>query len=643
MFKKKLIYCSVFLAVSSHAIANNDIANKIKLKNSYTTANGEIVVKGGSGNDIPENKPVISSSGQIPVNNVKMPASIKMPEEKTEDFKNPNSIDIPNSSKNSDGTITVRGGADNTIKNNNNGGKSVKMGGTTVTIGAPTSSNQSKESKRIALEKLQKQIASGEVPEGTSVIQYQGGTNNAPRVNNANNGSVLEFKGELNNIPQQPSRPNRDNVDYSNTPNIPSGANGLSMPLPSLPVIANGMPTPNAEALPLPPLPGMGLNDKLPPLPNMTGVIGILPSSISTNLGDPNGPPVNYQGRSISVPDSSSPDDKLENKWANLMQEQANILMDSGIPLKIAIIETNNLLLRRFVVQGMLKNDESRLSKTDMGMYPVMSQSFINGKITPTCYILFDRKNLSAFNKQILTPFSKKIGDKGTAAYLTGHQVAHCLDQFERSKVIPTKRYWFPNDLAKYGVNPSSIRRIFSSNGVTPEDYFKQQTALFDDLGQRQYEERVADSFGVLWTLSKGYSTNIVDEIIRLRKNQNSESPHDTKVAVLKAVGDYKLSKTTNLSQLWKMSRSVQISVGVNNSLGNAAKNVSVKENSNEELKGNPEVKPSKLIQVGKDESKVRLFGDSKKSNEINSPKFNELKKSTDMDNKFLKPFQKPN
>ena len=54
----------------------------------------------------------------------------------------------------------------------------------------------------------------------------------------------------------------------------------------------------------------------------------------------------------------------------------------------------------------------------------------------------------------VLYPYSSVIGKKATAAYLVGHQVAHCMDNLERYKVLPKQNIWFATDAAKVGLLP---------------------------------------------------------------------------------------------------------------------------------------------------------------------------------------------
>lgn len=589
-------------------------SNQLNIPNSKKNADGSITISGGRNNNSspvittpsPANPVISSGSGNVNVSS---------------------NISIPNSNVNSDGTITVRGG-----NSGNNGVKDRvvnqgKVGGVTATIGK---AQASPKNNQIDLQALQEQVKNG--TSNLPTMEYNGNVESSS--NNTNKKStVITFKGGepgyqvAEDNQEQPNKPQRIPASINNGNEMPM-PNARSLPLPALPVLANGMGTPNAAVVPLPPLPGMsGNNANLPPLPNMTGMIGI-PNSMPLNPeeykmtlnSNTTGEAIDYQGRSIDLPDTNSAEDKIESYWTNLMQEQANSLMAQGAPVKIAIVQTNNVLLRRFVIQGLLKSDDSRVSKIDTGMYPVMSQSFINGKVTPTCYLLYDRNNLNVFNEQLLKPLSKATNEQVTAAFVVGHMTAHCMDQFERSKVIPLKDLWYANDLAKYGVQPSAFRRIFYMR-MSPSLYFSKQTALFDDIAQRQYEERLADSFGILWAASK-YGDKAVllpNAVTNLRKHLSDSHSHNTIPAIKLSTLNAKTLNTSKLSELWKQARNVQYIAGVSNSLNDNASASIVNSSEVRELRGTKDGKKDYTYTVGEEGKTIKKFGEKHPTKSFNS------------------------
>lgn len=589
-------------------------SNQLNIPNSKKNADGSITISGGRNNNsnpvitkpLPANPVISSGSGNVNVSS---------------------NISIPNSNVNADGTITVRGGNSGNNEAKDRVVNQGKVGGVTATIGK---AQASPKNNQIDLQALQEQVKNG--TSNLPTMEYNGNVESSS--NNTNKKStVITFKGGepgyqvAEDNQEQPNKPQRIPASVNNSNGMPM-PNARSLPLPALPVLANGMGTPNAAVVPLPPLPGMsGNNVNLPPLPNMTGMIGI-PNSMPLNPEEykmtlnlnTTGEAIDYQGRSIDLPDTNSAEDKIESYWTNLMQEQANSLMAQGAPVKIAIVQTNNVLLRRFVIQGLLKSDDSRVSKIDTGMYPVMSQSFINGKITPTCYLLYDRNNLNVFNEQLLKPLSKATNEQVTAAFVVGHMTAHCMDQFERSKVIPLKDLWYANDLAKYGVQPSAFRRIFYMR-MSPSLYFSKQTALFDDIAQRQYEERLADSFGILWAASK-YGDKAVllpNAVTNLRKHLSDSHSHNTIPAIKLSTLNAKTLNNSKLSELWKQARSVQYIAGVSNSLNDNASASTVNSSEVRELRGTKDGKKDYTYTVGEEGKTIKKFGEKHPTKSFNS------------------------
>lgn len=599
MFKTKIL----FLTLCISSVFNNVYA--VDIPNSQVNSDGSITITGS------KNK----NSNSV---NSTTPARLTTPKETVSSSPQSGSFtgnfgtnkSIPNSQVSTDGTITVRGGKDNAVPSTSSPGvvNKGKVGGTTASIGKATSGTGN---GTVDLQALQEQVKSGNV--NLPTMNYSGGGVS----DNSDKGTVLKFNGQdrgfqVSDNKEQPDRPDR-------APAIPSGVDQRkdvrSIPLPQFPILADGMAKPTSAVIPLPPLPGMAPGAKLPPLPDMTGAIGVPnptpmnPEQYKMTLNsNTTGQAIDYTGKSIELPDGNNNDDKLEEHWGELMQNQANILMQKGAPVKIAVVQTNNTLLRRFVIQGLLHSDDSRVSKMDTGLFPVMSQSYIDGKITPTCYILYDRKNLRALNQQEFIPLSKMTNEETAASFIVAHMAAHCMDQFERSKIIPLKEIWYPNELAKYGVQPSAFRRIFYMR-MTPSLYFSKQTELFDDNAQRQYEERLADIFGVLWVLSNNGNNNIIKAVSSLRRNMPETSPHNTIPVFKYAFIDSKTQITGSLSSLWKTARQNQFITGVSPSLGDSASKNVVNADTGSELKGAVDSKKDNSYVVGEDAKNIRKFG----------------------------------
>ena len=593
--KKKLLIISLFTPF---------------LINSYSAfaASDEIILKGKATNMPIETKP-ISSSG-INVNSIPSggDAIIIKGSDKNKPLdlhanssfnsqsvtKKPspsyNNVNVntekdPFSEKN--GAIILKGNDKKTSESSNQNKITAKgkVGNVSVSIGS--AQNSAKEN----LEQAQQSVENGTNQSPAIVIK---GSDNK---SSDSNGRVLHFNSidadsDNTTIPQPKSIKTKERIPVDNNFTAQSSA------IPNAPVIASGVPLPSSSVVALPPLPGMMGNGNLPPLPDMTGQVGILHSQ-PLNPGDFNdqvsgngsNAPIIFSGKSVQLPPANSYSEQIEQNWAGLLQNQANLLMQQGAPVKIIIVDSSNFLLRKFILQGLLKGNDSYLSKMDTGLYPVMSQSYINGVITPTCYLMFDQKNIETLNKEEFIPLSKKAGQNATAAFVAGHMTGHCLDQLERSKVIPLKSVWFSNELEEYGVNGAASRRIFGNSGVSSQLYFLKQNDLFKDLGQRQYEERVADSFGLLWALKQANDSKIIDAVSALRVNLPVTSPHNTITTIRNIYTNYKANLDPSLAGLWKQARKTQLQTGISAQLSDGANPSLINSEPKPELSGAVDVK----------------------------------------------------
>lgn len=566
------------------------------------SASDEIILKGKASNMPIDAKP-ISSSG-INVNSIpsggdaiiikgsdkNKPLNLQPNSMFTSQPVKKNESQSKSLTKNSDtdpfsdqkGAIILKGSDKNS--NNESSNKTMakgKVGNVSVSIGSAQNN----------LAEAQKAVENGnnKSPE----IILKGGENNAQSDSRVLHFNSIDANSNQNqNVPEVINSKVKERIPVNNNFNTQSAA------LPNSPVIANGIPLPSSNVVALPPLPGMIGSGNLPPLPDMTGQVGILHSQ-PLNPGDFNdqvvgndsNSPVVFSGKSVQLPPVNSNLEIIEQKWAGLLQNQANMLMQQGAPVKIIIVDSSNFLLRKFILQGLLKGNDSYLSKMDTGLYPVMSQSYINGTITPTCYLMFDQKNIDTLNKQEFIPLSKKAGENATAAFVAGHMAAHCLDQLERSKVIPLKSVWFSNELEQYGVIGAASRRIFGNSGVNSQFYFLKQNDLFKDLGQRQYEERVADSFGLLWALKQSNDSKIIDAVSALRINLPTTSPHNTITTIRNIYTNYKANLDPSLAGLWKQARKTQLQTGISAQLSDGANPSLINSEPKPELSGAVDVK----------------------------------------------------
>lgn len=596
MFKKKQVVGTLLLLSLSIQTAIADDKTVIKatiggsqksLSNGMTVnSDGSITVSGSGGqsnNNVPITNPNINKSG----------LSLSKERTSTPSVK---AFDNRNESLNSDGAFVVEGGSSGADKLKQfNNGASGKVGGVQATIGEATATPINNGDVNAS---VGQQPANQEPPRK---YEYQGGLGKAERTGSA---GVLFFQGGDKNAGRYTVK--NDNNDNSTptlrsfeekernqqslgaSPSLPvlppavkTPMNVKNMPLPSslppLPGAANGIALPIAlptsEATALPPLP-------LDFMPNLNIQVG-MPGDLSNPNGIPvnaNGEPINYAGLSNEAPaqDYSGVDDA----WTAVMQDEADAMTLAGVPMKVVVVNTQNTLMRKFIAQNILRTDKETFDGTDEGLSSVLSlQTKVNSSFIPTCYIMFRKEGLNGLKNNVLDPYSSVIGKKATAAYLVGHQVAHCMDNLERYKVLPKQNIWFATDAAKVGIAAPTMRRLYPY-GMNYNQFSHTTMHFYQDIGQRQYQERIADIFGIFITLYRGYSDKIIDLVMKSNNGVPATSPHDTNPALKGIKVKYSAISKTSVQALWKGARDLQVITGINSALGDGAPDSVVKDNS---------------------------------------------------------------
>lgn len=467
-------------------------------------------------------------------------------------------------------------------------------GGANATIGSPANNQPNRT--------LQYQGGVGQAQNSGSagVLFFKGGDKNAGRYtvenDNTNNSvpTLESFKqkeqaqsGEISpqKLPVLPLADVSKQIDVksmpmpSNLPPLPgsSGVAGIALPV--------SLPTSKAAALP--PLP----MDFIPNLNIQVGMPGELsnPNGIPVNA---NGEPINYSGLSNEAPAVDITG--VDNDWTQTMQDEADQMTLLGVPMKVVIVNTQNTLLRKFVAQNILKTDKETFDSIDEGLSSVLSlQTKVNSSYIPTCYIMFRKESLGSLKSNVLDPYSAAIGKQATAAFLVGHQISHCMDNLERFKVLPKQNVWFANDAAKVGLAAPVMRRLYPY-GMNYNQYSHTTMHFYQDIGQRQYQERMADIFGIFLTLYRGYPEKIIDLVMKSHSNASSVSPHDTNPALVGLSSKYAAIPKTSIQALWKGARNIQYMTGINKALGDgASESVVIDKNVGKSEKVYDEVKPS--------------------------------------------------
>lgn len=321
----------------------------------------------------------------------------------------------------------------------------------------------------------------------------------------------------------------------------------------------------------------------LPPLPPLPGgdtgqaaLAGLPGGSLPFGAGaapsaNPVGPGV-FGAPAAPVVMTGTSGDPVEDHWAALMQAEANHLtQESNVPMTVVVVRTRDDAIRRFIAQSILHEDTTRYSEADSGLSALFSMgSRVNNSPNPTCYILFRKDKIAALRDQFLAPMSAKVGEEATVAFLIGHETGHCLDYYERQRTFPTKGFWTSDETGRMGIAPPAAHRIFP-NGMTPQAYAYAAPALYGDLAQRQYEERIADVFGVMWAVHRGFPVRLFDDVIDSRKWIPPSADHATLPALVGLRGRYNALPGTDVAHLWALARQVQQDAGVNREVGDGA------------------------------------------------------------------------
>lgn len=596
MFKKKQVVGTLLLLSLSIQTAIADDKTVIKatiggsqksLSNGMTVnSDGSITVSGSGGqsnNNVPITNPNINKSG----------LSLSKERTSTPSVK---AFDNRNESLNSDGAFVVEGGSSGADKLKQlNNGASGKVGGVQATIGEATATPVNNGDVNAS---VGQQPANQEPPRK---YEYQGGLGKAERTGSA---GVLFFQGGDKNAGRYTVK--NDNNDNS-TPTLRSfeekernqQSSGAS---PSLPVLPPAVKTPmNVKNMPLPsslpPLPGAANGialpialptseaTALPPLPldfmpNLNIQVG-MPGDLSNPNGIPvnaNGEPINYAGLSNEAPEQDY--SGVDDAWTAVMQDEADAMTLAGVPMKVVVVNTQNTLMRKFIAQNILRTDKETFDGTDEGLSSVLSlQTKVNSSFIPTCYIMFRKEGLNGLKNNVLDPYSSAIGKKATAAFLVGHQIAHCMDNLERYKVLPKQNIWFATDASKVGIAAPTMRRLYPY-GMNYNQFSHTTMHFYQDIGQRQYQERIADIFGIFITLYRGYSDKIIDLVMKSNNGVPATSPHDTNPALKGIKVKYSAIPKTSVQALWKGARDLQVITGINSALGDGAPDSVVKDNS---------------------------------------------------------------
>lgn len=389
---------------------------------------------------------------------------------------------------------------------------------------------------------------------------------------------VLVFKGQSNNKresvnkEQAPQPSINESNTYTAVPDIKLNkipVNVRDMPIPSeLPPLPseNGnvmlpVSLPTSQAVSLPPLPDFFI-------PNLGVSMGTIDQEGINNFGipvSPDGKPINYKGASsVFVGEKNT---ALSDQFVDYMKTASNKFLNLGIPMRVVIVNTNDHELRRFVATNILRSNKNNFESIDTGLTSILSlDTQLNNNDVPICYIVLKNDQQNELMNKYIKPLKNFTNDETIASYLVAHQVAHCMDNLERYKQLPKVSTWFGEDAKKVGLSSAAIKRLYPY-GMTYNQYSRTTMHLYDDLGQRQYQERIADIFALYLTVFAGYDEKIMEGIGKLRNGIIKNSSHNTYDAIKNIKSDYANANKRNVKTLWSEARRLQSEKDIDSSL----------------------------------------------------------------------------
>lgn len=268
------------------------------------------------------------------------------------------------------------------------------------------------------------------------------------------------------------------------------------------------------------------------------------------------------------LPDPAVPAEAQAALFTLFQEELARL--QPGIPFaKLVLLNTSEPTYRSYAAAGLLGVGNDAFSHLESGLAAVgVYGGQVNGQPMPVCYVLYQPEEAGHIYRNFVQPIAAVADQRSAAAFLMAHEVGHCLDRFERHDQLGKKMVWAAADLAPLGLEPNAVTRVFGAT-MASGAYEARTKDLYRDNGQRQYEERVADVFGMAWVWRLGGKETVRDALVQTRSHTDPWDAHATAPA-LTALDHYKdpLSQTNSVGEVWVLARKVQLQVGVDPSLG---------------------------------------------------------------------------
>lgn len=235
--------------------------------------------------------------------------------------------------------------------------------------------------------------------------------------------------------------------------------------------------------------------------------------------------------------------------------------------LRVVVLETSDPIARNFIAKGVLHTDNDTFQHQENGLAAIMAEGGqINGERASVCYVVFNRERAGHVWRNFLQPLAKGADLHPGAAFLVGHEVGHCLDHFERSVRLRAKTSTLA-EAGTFGIQPDAWTRSGGGAQVNQEGYSATAKALFSDGAQRQYQERVADAFGVLWGWHREVSADLSKIVRQNRGYAETWSSHATAPALEGIDQFHDQAKLSSLPDLWILARGFQVRASVDKRL----------------------------------------------------------------------------
>lgn len=238
--------------------------------------------------------------------------------------------------------------------------------------------------------------------------------------------------------------------------------------------------------------------------------------------------------------------------------------------MDVQLFRTDDPVIQAFVAKGILRLSEETYAHLEFGLAgTLVVGGSRDGQRKTICYVLYNPQRAAHVEKVFYEPMAQATGDPHqAAAFLAGHEVGHCLDHQDREPLLNENMVWTDEQAAKVGVQKDAFHRLFGVQAATAA-YRARVNDLYGDLAQRQYEERAADAFGVLWVWRLGGGEQVLTELATVRKRESGAADHATG-PVLDLLDGLKgpLAQTQSVAGVWQLARQAQAQAGIDSSLG---------------------------------------------------------------------------